>query len=161
RARRFNRLRSRPVFFVRTSRRAMVVVVTRARYDQCDKQMIREALEGHYFVETDAEAPADTRRIDLWATPRAADAPPLDHLGLPGQIAGGPVTFEFFHNTPSGTELATCLIKHGEFRHSLSRRRTPPPLPIQWVISSGRPDAGIAGLAFRPMPGGLRGIYES
>jgi hypothetical protein len=32
---------------------------------------------------------------------------------------------------------------------------------MQWVISSGRPDAGIAGLGFRPLPGGLRGIYES
>jgi len=29
------------------------------------------------------------------------------------------------------------------------------------VISSGRPDAGINGLGFRPMPGGGRGIYES
>jgi hypothetical protein len=54
-----------------------------------------------------------------------------------------------------------CLIKLGEFRHFLSRRKTLPPLPTQWVISSGRPDAGIEGLGFRPMPGGLRGIYES
>jgi hypothetical protein len=54
-----------------------------------------------------------------------------------------------------------CLIKHGEFRHFLSRRKSLPPLPIQWVISSGRPDAGIDGLGFRPMPAGLRGIYES
>jgi hypothetical protein len=53
------------------------------------------------------------------------------------------------------------LIKHGEFRHFLSRRRTLPPLPIQWVISSGRPDAGIDGLGFRPLTGELRGIYES
>jgi hypothetical protein len=54
-----------------------------------------------------------------------------------------------------------CLIKHGEFRHFLSRRKTLPPLPVQWVISSGRPDAGIDGLAFRPVAGGRRGIYES
>src|SRR5262249_52942846 len=57
-------------------------------------------------------------------------------------------------------------IKHDEFRHFLSRPKTPPlpmlpPLPILWVISSGRPDAGIDGLRFQPMPGGLRGIYES
>jgi hypothetical protein len=54
-----------------------------------------------------------------------------------------------------------CLIKHGEFRHFLSRRKTLPPLPIQWVISSGRPDAGIKGLGFRPTAGGPPGIYES
>jgi hypothetical protein len=52
-------------------------------------------------------------------------------------------------------------IKHGEFRHSLSRRKTLPPLPILWVISSGRPDTGIEGLGFRPITGGTRGIYES
>jgi len=71
------------------------------------------------------------------------------------------VTLEFFHNTPSGEDLHVCLIKHGEFRHFLSRRKTLPPIPIQWVISSGRPDAGIVGLAFRPMLGWPPGIYES
>jgi hypothetical protein len=50
---------------------------------------------------------------------------------------------------------------HVEFRRFLSRRTTLHALPIQCVISSGRPDAGIEGLAFRSMPGGLRGIYES
>ena len=54
-----------------------------------------------------------------------------------------------------------CLNTHGEFRHFLSRRKTLPPLPTQWVISSGRPDAGIDGLGFRPMTTGIRGIYES
>jgi hypothetical protein len=29
-------------------------------------------------------------------------------------MAAGPSTLEFFHNTPSGDELASCLIKHGE-----------------------------------------------
>jgi Domain of unknown function (DUF4351) len=53
------------------------------------------------------------------------------------------------------------LIKHGEFRHFLSRRKTLPPLPIQWVISSGRPDAGINGLGFRPVTGWPCGIYQS
>jgi hypothetical protein len=84
-----------------------------------------------------------------------------DDLGLLDRITRGAVTIEFFHHTPNGEELLVCLIKHGEFRHFLSRRKTLPPLPIQWVISSGRPEAGIAGLGFRPMPGGLRGIYES
>jgi len=148
-------------FFALASRRAIVAAVTRTRFDQAGKQLVREALEGRCSVETDAEVPADTRRIDLWVTPREASAPPPDHLGLLGRITSGSVTLEFFHNTPSGDELAVCLIKHGEFRHFLSRRKTLPPLPIQWVISSGRPDAGIAGLGFRPMTNGPSGIYES
>jgi hypothetical protein len=36
----------------------------------------------------------------------------------------------------------------------------PLPLPIQWIISSGRPDGGIEGLAFRPMDGWPTGFYE-
>jgi hypothetical protein len=139
----------------------MVTEVMRARYDRFGKQMIRDLLEGRCYVETDAEVPADTRRIDVWVTPYEMGASPPEHLGLLGRVTGGAVTLELFHNTPNGDELAACLLKHGEFRHFLSRRKTPPPLPIQWVISSGRPDAGIEGLGFRPMPGGLRGIYES
>jgi hypothetical protein len=83
-----------------------------------------------------------------------------DHLGVLGRIAGGSSTLEFFHNTPSGDELAGCLIKHGEFRHFLSLRRTPPPVPTQWVISSGRPHGGIDGLWLRPMTSWPPGIYE-
>jgi hypothetical protein len=53
------------------------------------------------------------------------------------------------------------LIKHGNFRHALLRRRLLAPLPILSVISSGRPDGGIRGLGFRPMAGWPPGIYES
>jgi len=138
----------------------MVVAPMRTRFDQFGKQMVRSALESRGPVETDAEVPADTRRIDLWFMPDPAREPRPGHLGLLGRIAGGPSTLEFFHNTPSGDELAACLIKHGEFRHFLSLRRTPPPVPIQWVISSGRPDGGIDGLWLRPMIGWPPGVYE-
>jgi uncharacterized protein DUF4351 len=147
--------------FVPASRRAMVAAVMRTRFDQFGKQMVREALDGHCLVESDAEVTVETRRIDLWVTPRAAATRLPDHLGLLGRIHARSVTLEFFHDTPSGEELHVCLIKHREFRHALSRRKTLPPLPTQWVISSGRPDAGIAGLGFRPMTDGSRGIYES
>ncbi|HSR95970.1 MAG TPA: DUF4351 domain-containing protein, partial [Kofleriaceae bacterium] len=148
-------------FFVVVLRRAMVAAVTRTPFDRFGKQLVRDALEGRRSVETDAEVPADARRVDLWVGPHDAGASAPDHLGLLGRITSGSVTLEFFHNTPNGDELRTCLIKHGEFRHYLSRRKTLPPLPIQWVISSGRPDAGIDGLGFRPMRGDLCGLYES
>jgi hypothetical protein len=138
----------------------MVAAAMRTRYDQFGKQMVRIALEAGGAVETDAEVPVDTRRIDLWFMPDPAREPVPGHLGMLGRIAGGPSTLEFFHNTPSGEELAACLIKHGEFRHFLSLRRTPPPVPTQWVISSGRPDGGIDGLWLRPMASWPPGIYE-
>jgi hypothetical protein len=45
-------------------------------------------------------------------------------------------------------------------RHFLSLRKAPPPVPTQWVISSGRPMIGIKGLWLRPMKGWPSGIYE-
>ncbi|MEO7732519.1 MAG: hypothetical protein ABIY55_16240 [Kofleriaceae bacterium] len=138
----------------------MVGLLMRARFDQFGKQMVRTALETRGPVETDAEVPADTRRIDLWFMPDATRASVPDRLGLLGRIADGPSTLEFFHNTPNGDELAACLIKHGEFRHFLSLRKTPPAIPTQWVISSGRPDRGIEGLWLRPMHHWPSGIYE-
>jgi hypothetical protein len=92
--------------------------VTRTVYDQLDKQVVRAALEIRGLVETDAEVPADSRRIDLWFMPHATLAPVPDYLGLLGRITAGPSTLEFFHNTPNGEELASCLIKHGQFRHN-------------------------------------------
>lgn len=139
----------------------MVAAVIRTPFDRFGKQLVRDAVEELCSVESDAEVPASTRRIDLWVTPQRGGVSPPDALGLLGRIVTGPVTIEFFHNTPSGEELHMCLLKHGEFRHFLSRRKSLPPLPVQWVISSGRPGASIDGLGFRPLPGGLRGIYES
>jgi len=133
--------------------------VTRTRFDQFGKQMVRAAVARRGPVETDAEVQADTRRIDLWFTPDSTLAPVPDCLGLLGRITAGPSTLEFFHNTPSGDELAGCLIKHGEFRHFLSLREPPPAIPTQWVISSGRPERGIEGLWLRPMNGWPAGIY--
>ena len=139
---------------------AIVAAPMRTRFDQFGKQMVRAALETRGPIETDAEVAADTRRIDLWFMPDPARGSMPDHLGLLGRIAAGPRTLEFFHDTPSGDELAACLIKHGEFRHFLSLRKTPPPNPTQWVISSGRPDGGIEGLWLRPISSWPPGIYE-
>jgi hypothetical protein len=139
----------------------MVAAVTRTPFDLLGKQLVRDAVEGRGSVETDAEVPAHTRHIDLWFTPRDASSALQDHLGLLGRIIGRSVTIEFFHNTPSAEELHVCLLKHGEFRHFLSRQKTLPPVPVLWVISSGRPDSGIDGLGFRPTTGQRSGVYES
>jgi hypothetical protein len=58
-----------PVSFAFTLPHAMVAAPMRTRFDQFGKQMVRTALETRGPVETDAEVPADTRRIDLWFMP--------------------------------------------------------------------------------------------
>jgi len=69
-------------FFVFTLRHAMVAAPMRTRFDQFGKQMVRTALETRGPVETDAEVPADTRRIDLWFMPDPARGSVPDHLGV-------------------------------------------------------------------------------
>jgi hypothetical protein len=132
----------------------------RTRFDQFGKQMVRSALASRGSVETDAEVPADTRRIDLWFVPAAVHGPVPDDLGVLGRMTGSATTFEFFHRTPSGEDLAACVIKHGDFRHVLPQRDRFSSIPVQWVISSGRPESGIAGLWLRPMSTWPSGIYE-
>ena len=133
---------------------------TRTRFDRFGKELVRSAVAARGAVETDAEVPADTRRIDLWFLPGPATAPVPSYLGLLGHLTAEPSTLEFFHNTPNGAELADCLIKHGQFCHYLSLRKSPPPVPMQWVISSGRPNGGIEGLRLYPLEGWPSGIYD-
>lgn len=132
----------------------------RTRFDQFGKQMVRSATDVRGPVETDAEVSTDTRRIDLWFMPDPSGAPVQIELGLLGRITEDACTLEFFHCTPGGDELADCLIKHGNFRHFLSLRSSPVPVPMLWVISSGRPETGIEGLRFQAAPGWPRGIYQ-
>ncbi len=129
-------------------------------YDQLGKQMVSTALEPCGSVKTEAEVAPAARRIDLWFSPGPDREPVPEYLGLLGRILAGPSTVELFHDTPNGNELTACVIKHGEFRHLLSLRDPPSSLPVQWVISSGRPVSGIEGLQLRRMKGWPSGVYE-
>lgn len=87
----------------------MVAAAMRMRYDQLDKQMVRDALEGRYSVVTDAEVPAEPRHIDVWATPLEEGASPPDYLGLLARITSGAVTVEFFTTRPAAmSSLRAC-----------------------------------------------------
>ncbi len=68
----------------------------RTRFDQFGKQMVRTALETCGPVETDAEVPADTRRIDLWFMPDPARKAVPDQFGVLGRIADGRVRSSSF-----------------------------------------------------------------
>jgi hypothetical protein len=78
--------------FIFTLSHGMVTAAMRTRFDQFGKQMVRTTLETRGPVETGAEVPADTRRIDLWFMPDPARSSAPDQLGVLGRIAGGPST---------------------------------------------------------------------
>jgi flagellar biosynthesis/type III secretory pathway protein FliH len=56
-------------FFALAARHATVAGMTRTRFDEFGKQLVRAALEDRGSVKIDVEVPADTHRIDLWITP--------------------------------------------------------------------------------------------
>lgn len=103
----------------------------------------------------------EPRRVDVWYTPEPGGAPLPGALGLFGRVLEAPATVELCHNTPTGDELADYVIKHGQLRRHLATHEPPPPVPVQWVISSGRPRAGIAGLWLAPLVAWPAGIYAA
>jgi hypothetical protein len=110
----------------------------------------------------------------------------LASLGMLGRIGQAPFTMEPFHRTPSGHEVMGCVCKHHHFRNLLARRSAvtaasgaraapemeagaPPeagdgtrPLPVQWIVSSGRPTSALEGLRFDavPTPEWGPGVYD-
>jgi hypothetical protein len=129
-------------------------------FDQFIKRLARRALSPAGHVETDAEVSPDALRIDVWFLPDAARARKvLMPLGLFGRMCRAACTLEPFHRTPSGDHVAACIVKHWLFRRELRRRKPPPPMPTQWIISSGRASDALTGLNFRKSRWGP-GIYD-
>jgi hypothetical protein len=129
------------------------------RFDQLVKRLVRMGLSPAGHVETEAEVTPDALRIDVWFVPSARRAPRvLAPLGLLGRMARTSCTLESYHCTPSGDQVADCIMKHRLFCRDLARRTPRPPLPMQWILSSGDPKAALAGFRFRPSRS--RGIHD-
>ena len=134
----------------------------RSRFDQFIKQMTRAGFAPGGPVHTDQEVSPDARRIDVWFTPEAPGAEEaLRPLGLLGRIGMTACTLEAFHRTPGGMEVMDCICKQHLFRVMLARRAPRTPLPVQWVISSGRPETALVGLRFEALTAWGAGIYEA
>ena len=130
------------------------------RFDQFVKRLARKGFSPGGRVETEAEVTPDARRIDVWFVPYAGLARKvLAPLGLFGRIGRTSCTLEPHHSTPSGNQVADCFVKHRLFCCELARRKPRPPMPTQWIISSGRPSAALTGLNFRKSRWGP-GIYD-
>lgn len=131
------------------------------RFDRFVKRLARKGLSPAGRVETEAEVTPDALRIDVWFVPYAGRAHKkvLAPLGLLGRMARTSCTLEPYHRTPSGDQATDCIAKHRFFCRDLARRTPRPPMPMQWILSSGRPSAALIGLAFRRSRRSL-GIYD-
>src|SRR5262249_14347188 len=116
-------------FLDRASPSAHCRAVTRTPFDQLGKDMVSSALQRHGRIKTEREVAPNSRRIDVWFTPRSRRSVLPDHLGLLGQILRRPCALEFCHKTPNGAKLSGYVIKHGDFRHLLLLDKKRNPLP--------------------------------
>jgi hypothetical protein len=129
-------------------------------FDQASKDMCRETLEPDGFFESNAEAGAPTQLIDGWFIPDPSRPATRDRFGLFGELTRRACTLEPFHATPDLDKVSECIRKLLNFRHVLSLRKPPPPLPWLWILSSGRPAAAIEGFGFQRAEGWPDGIYQ-
>lgn len=132
------------------------------RFDQFAKLMARAGFTPAGAVRTDEEVSPDARRVDIWFTPRGPEAErELARLGLLGRIGITACTLEPFHCTPSGIEVMDCVCKQHLFRGQLRQREPSTPLPVQWIVSSGRPETALTGLRFESLAGWGPGLYDA
>ncbi len=61
------------------------------------------------MVKISYEVPGEALSIDLWFEPVAEAVADRSSLGLLGQIAVTPCLLEPFRNSPSPTEIRSCL----------------------------------------------------
>jgi hypothetical protein len=123
--------------------------------------MCRETLEPDGVFESNAEAGAPTQLIDGWFIPDPSRPATRDRFGLFGELTRRACTLEPFHATPDLDKVSECIRKLLNFRHVLSLRKPPPPLPWLWILSSGRPQAAIEGFGFQRAEGWPDGIYKA
>ncbi len=127
--------------------------MTRVPYDQAAKALLHTALAtlGHAEVQREV-APGEPVWIDVVFEPAGDTLVDSTH-GLLGAMATTSALFEAFSDAPSVEDVLACL------RKQLALARDGRPIPALWIISGGRPDGVIRGLAMRQRRSWPRGIY--
>ena len=98
---------------------------------------------------------------DVWFTPDPQRPPTRRDLGLLYRLTETACLLEPFHATPDEGETAACVRKILDFRHVLSLRDPPVPLPVMWILSAGRPSLAIEGFGFQPGESWPSGVYRA
>ncbi|KYF53918.1 hypothetical protein BE08_07020 [Sorangium cellulosum] len=125
----------------------------RSRFDAFGKDVPRDPLTRAGDADTEVEAIAASRTMDVWYVPDPARAALRAELGLLGELADEPCQFERFHDTPGPGELRGCVRKQLQWHHELERRAAGE-VPFQrlCLLSSGRPATVLDAFGFQPDP---------
>lgn len=130
--------------------------MTRFAHDVFAKDLLKELLKPLGDVQSPRSVIGEAKQIDAWFVPHPQSV--SQELGLLGRIATHPCLLEPFRNSPTPTEIRTCLLKlfevQGEFQRSARRekqRLLEANLPKLWIIT---PTASV------PLLNGFRAMVD-
>jgi hypothetical protein len=117
--------------------------MTQVPFDQLSKQYLEEFLAPLGMVQRNLEVPGESKFVDVWFVPTLPSSSTVGDLGLLGRIVQIPCLLEPFRNSPSRTEVRTCLLKliwiqedqrRKEKQRALSLQESD--LPQLWILAA-------------------------
>jgi hypothetical protein len=123
-------------------RNLKVKIMTRQPHDQFAKEYLEELLKPLGKVERSKEISGEVRQIDIWFIPDKNVSVESSGLGLLAKMAQKTALFEPYRNTPTETEIKSCLLKLYSI-HSLQEREAKREkfnldddnLPFLWILA--------------------------
>jgi hypothetical protein len=117
--------------------------MTQVPFDQLSKQYLEEFLAPLGMVQRNLEVPGESKFVDVWFVPTLPSSSTVGDLGLLGRIIQIPCLLEPFRNSPSRTEVRTCILKliwiqedqrRKEKQRALSLQESD--LPQLWILAA-------------------------
>lgn len=96
--------------------------MTRFVHDQFAKDLLEELLSPLGEVKPARRVRSEVREVDVWFSPNPQAVTQSQALGLLGQFAKTPASFEPFRNAASEDEICDCLLKVLELRGEVLRQ---------------------------------------
>ena len=134
----------------------------RSRFDQFSKAILADCLSEAGDVVTQRETSPEPQQIDVWFLPHKGKQQLAIHTRpVLEAVARHAALVEAFHQTPSTREILSCIGKQQSIHAELLRTDQKAPLPLLWIVSSGRPRTSMRELGFTMVPLSTKGVYTA
>jgi hypothetical protein len=141
--------------------------MTRQPHDQFAKEYLEELLKPLGKVERSKEISGEVRQIDIWFIPDKSVSGETSGLGILAKMAQNTALFEPYRNTPTETEIKSCLLKlysiHAEQEREAKRQKTiidDDNLPVLWILAPTFSERMVNGFgAQQDLENWVKGIY--
>jgi Domain of unknown function (DUF4351) len=140
--------------------------MTQVPFDQLSKQYLEEFLAPLGMVQRNLEVPGESKFVDVWFVPTMPSSSTVEDLGLLGQIIQTPCLLEPFRNSPSRTEVRTCILKLIWIQEDQRRKEKQRALALQesdlpqlWILAAIATNPVIQDFGAEEKPEWGAGVY--